>query len=92
MSSSAVHIDLKQISSTHVYSSLSETPPTRLGSEFKREMGRHSSPALLLVAGWLRSVAAHGAVTHPKPRQAIDGSLAPWNGSVPDPVPFDTPN
>ncbi|KAH8062568.1 hypothetical protein JL722_3490 [Aureococcus anophagefferens] len=55
-------------------------------------MGRQSSPALLLVAGWLRSVAAHGAVTHPKPRQAIDGSLAPWNGSVPDPVPFDTPN
>jgi hypothetical protein len=32
---------------------------------------------------------AHGAVTHPKPRQAVDSSLAPWNGSVPAyPIPF----
>jgi len=31
-------------------------------------------------------------VTHPKPREAIDGSIAPWNGSVPNPVPFTTPN
>ena len=30
--------------------------------------------------------AAHAAVTHPKPRQAIDGTVAPWNGTVPDPV------
>eukprot|EP01051_Picozoa_sp_SAG22_P010750 SAG22_NODE_985_length_6158_cov_3.370193_2_plen_44_part_00 len=31
------------------------------------------------------AAAGHGAVTHPKPRQAIDGALHPWNGSVPDP-------
>lgn len=41
---------------------------------------------------FLATVAGHGAVTHPKPRQAIDGVLAPWNGSVPNPVPFTTPN
>jgi len=46
----------------------------------------------LLICGLIASVAGHGAVTHPKPRQAIDGTLAPWNGSVPDPIPFDTPN
>ena len=35
----------------------------------------------------------HGAVTHPKPRQAIDGAISPWNGTVPQyPVPFDKPN
>jgi hypothetical protein len=35
----------------------------------------------------------HGAVTHPKPRQAIDGTIAPWNGSVPSyPIPFNNPN
>jgi hypothetical protein len=44
---------------------------------------------LLLLAA---TVAGHGAVTIPKPRQAIDGTIAPWNGSVPDPVPFTAPN
>ena len=38
-------------------------------------------------------VDGHGAVTIPKPRQAVDGALAPWNGSVPAyPIPFDNPN
>ena len=46
----------------------------------------------LVVAVLIAMVYGHGAVTHPKPRQAIDGTLAPWNGSVPDPIPFDTPN
>ena len=33
---------------------------------------------------------AHGAVTHPRPRNAIDGGVAPWNGTVPaaDKMPF----
>ena len=39
------------------------------------------------------ALAGHGAVTQPKPRQAIDGSIAPWNGSVPAyPIPFTGPN
>jgi len=39
------------------------------------------------------SVAAHGAVTHPKPRQSIDGTLLPWNASIlPAVFPFDAPN
>ena len=46
----------------------------------------------IIVAATAPFTAGHAAVTHPKPRQAIDGTLAPWNGSVPDPVPFDTPN
>lgn len=39
----------------------------------------------------LVTVSGHGAVTHPKPRQAIDGRIAPWNGTVPDPIPFTNP-
>lgn len=35
---------------------------------------------------------AHGAVTIPRPREAIDGDIAPWNGQVPWPIPFDNPN
>lgn len=35
---------------------------------------------------------AHGAVTIPKPRNAIDGDQAPWAGKVPWPIPFDNPN
>ena len=31
---------------------------------------------------------AHGAVTHPRPRNAIDGNQAPWGGKVPWPIPF----
>lgn len=41
---------------------------------------------------FVATAASHGAVTHPKPRNAIDGTLAPWNGTVPNPVPFTTPN
>jgi len=34
-------------------------------------------------------VSAHGSVVHPPPREAIDGSSSPWNGTVPDyPIPF----
>ena len=40
--------------------------------------------ALVLVA----SVDAHGAVTIPPPRQALDADLAPWSGAVPSPIPF----
>ena len=39
----------------------------------------------------LVNVSGHGAVTHAKPRQAIDGRIAPWNGTVPDPIPFTNP-
>jgi len=31
---------------------------------------------------------AHGAVSQPRPRNAIDGSVHPWNKSVPEVVPF----
>ncbi len=31
---------------------------------------------------------AHGAVTIPKPRNAVDGDQAPWGGKVPWPIPF----
>eukprot|EP00041_Stephanoeca_diplocostata_P039847 m.1638000 g.1638000 ORF g.1638000 m.1638000 type:complete len:400 (-) comp26550_c0_seq1:266-1465(-) len=34
-------------------------------------------------------VLGHGAVSFPPPRNGIDGKIAPWNGSVPVPVPFD---
>ena len=30
----------------------------------------------------------HGAVTQPPSRNAIDGKVHPWNGTVPDSVPF----
>lgn len=30
----------------------------------------------------------HGSVTYPPPRQAIDGNVAPWNGTVPEAIPF----
>ena len=34
---------------------------------------------------------AHGAVTIPKPRNAVDGDQAPWGGKVPWPIPFGAP-
>lgn len=34
-------------------------------------------------------ISGHSAVVIPRPRQALDGVLAPWNGTVPFPVPFD---
>ena len=30
----------------------------------------------------------HGSVSIPQPRQAIDGDVAPWNGTVPQAIPF----
>lgn len=36
----------------------------------------------------LERVASHGAVTSPPPRNAIDGKLAPWNGTLPGAMPF----
>ena len=45
--------------------------------------------AAMMSLGLVGGADAHGAVTHPKPRQAVDSSLAPWNGSVPAyPIPF----
>jgi hypothetical protein len=46
---------------------------------------------LSLVVGLLATEAsAHGAVTFPPPRNAIDADMAPWNGSVPNlPLPFE---
>eukprot|EP00729_Bicosta_minor_P018606 gene18606-15200_t len=37
----------------------------------------------LLVVCQIGLTTGHGAVTIPKPRQAIDGSIHPWNGTVP---------
>ena len=45
----------------------------------------------LLLSGLVATAAGHAAATHPKPRQAIDGSIHPWNGTVPDPIPFTNP-
>ena len=30
----------------------------------------------------------HGAVTFPRPRNAVDGTIAPWNGEPPGAMPF----
>ena len=48
---------------------------------------------LALILGAMAPMASgHGAVTIPPPRQSIDRTLAPWNGSVPAyPIPFDAP-
>jgi hypothetical protein len=53
-------------------------------------MARRSALSIALFV--VPAVRGHGAVTHPKPRQAIDLTVAPWNGTVPDPVPFTNPN
>ena len=44
----------------------------------------------LALAGLVSTAAGHGAVTIPKPRNAIDGSVHPWNSTVPsvDKMPF----
>ena len=42
----------------------------------------------LLALALAARVSAHGAVTHPPPRNAIDGTLAPWNGEPPSAMPF----
>ena len=47
---------------------------------------------LLFISGLLSTAAGHGAVTHPRPRNAIDSDTHPWNGHVPWPIPFDKPN
>ena len=42
-----------------------------------------------LAAAALATVATgHGAMTQPRSRNAVDGNVAPWNGSVPSSVPF----
>ena len=41
-----------------------------------------------IVLGSAAMVSSHGAVTIPPPRQAVDGKNAPWNGDVPDNIPF----
>ena len=46
--------------------------------------------ALALMVG---KVSAHGMMSFPPPRNALDRVLAPWNGTVPAfPIPFDHPN
>ena len=36
-----------------------------------------------------RAANAHGAITWPPPRNAIDSNEAPWSGGVPSHVPFE---
>ena len=43
---------------------------------------------MLVPNSFLSNALGHGAVSFPPPRQAIDGSLAPWNGKVPQEMPF----
>ena len=41
----------------------------------------------------LASASAHAMMSFPPPRNALDRTLAPWNGTVPTfPIPFDHPN
>ena len=42
----------------------------------------------LLVLACATCASGHGAMTQPPSRNAIDVSVAPWNGTVPDEVPF----
>lgn len=44
--------------------------------------------SVVFVVSMVASVSGHGAVTIPKPRQAVDGGVHPWNGTVPGPMPF----
>ena len=37
----------------------------------------------------LPAAAAHSALTHPRPRNAIDADELPWGGPVPYPLPFE---
>jgi len=43
---------------------------------------------LSMLAALVAGAHGHGALSTPRPRNSIDGSVAPWNGSVPDKVPF----
>ena len=51
-------------------------------------VGRSLAVAALALGLSARQADAHGAVTIPMPREAIDGDTAPWNGKVPWPIPF----
>ena len=56
---------------------------------------RSSSGSLALLTLALLGVRAdgHAMMSFPRPRNALDARLAPWNGSVPAfPLPFDHPN
>jgi len=45
---------------------------------------------MMMMLIFVEETAAHGAVSYPPPRNGIDGSVAPWNGTVPDyPLPFE---
>lgn len=44
---------------------------------------------LVVLAGAIAFACGHGAVTHPRPRNAIDSDVAPWVNPVPMPVPFE---
>ena len=54
--------------------------------------GPSASPVMLLrtavAASLFEAARGHGAMTQPRSRNAIDGNVAPWNGSVPSHVPF----
>lgn len=43
--------------------------------------------AAALAVGRVAHVCGHGSVVWPPPRNAIDKTLSPWNGSVPNPPP-----
>lgn len=44
--------------------------------------------SLVLTINMVGVTIGHGAVTIPKSRNSVDGSLAPWNGTVPEAVNF----
>ena len=35
------------------------------------------------------AAAAHSALTHPRPRNAVDADELPWRGAIPSPIPFE---
>ena len=49
--------------------------------------------ALLFLGAGVTRTAAHGMMSFPPPRNALDRRFAPWNGTVPPfPIAFDHPN
>ena len=43
---------------------------------------------VLLVLACATCTSGHGAMTQPPSRNAVDANVTPWNGTVPDEVPF----
>merc|ERR1711871_1774511 len=52
------------------------------------QMKLKGSLLLFMATAGLGLVWGHGSVSYPPPRQSIDRLVAPWNGTVPESIPF----